>query len=174
MNHVRGSSIWDSWIILASWATDAAPVIFWSMEDQVAQPWWEQHLEVGPLFLLGGNRGGFTGKLSANEWSWIKHTHLLFRISLAMGVTCVILGMVLLLLRTKRRIWSLSCRVEESCLTRLEVTPQSRADAIMNHNKESQALASLVGLLFGMQSSTFESRIWVLLSSRQVRLACRR
>ena len=122
MNHVRGSSIWDSWIILASWATDAAPVIFWSMEDQVAQPWWEQHLEVGPLFLLGGNRGGFTGKLSANEWSWIKHTHLLSRISLGMWVTRVIL-IVLLYLMTKGSIWSLSCRVEENCLTRLEVIP---------------------------------------------------
>ena len=74
VDHVRDSSIWDSSIISAIWGTDAAPVIFWSMEDQVAQPWWEQPLEVGPLFLLGGNRGGFTVKLSANEWSWIKLT----------------------------------------------------------------------------------------------------
>ena len=39
----------------------------------------------------------------------------------------------------------------------------------MNHNKESQAHAPLAGLFLGMQSSTFESRFWVLLSSRRVR-----
>ena len=78
-----------------------------------------------------------------------------------MWVTRVILGIVLLHLRTNRRIWSHSCRVEESCLTRLTVTPHSRADAIMNHNK--------VGLFLGMQSSTFESKIWAFLSSRRVR-----
>ena len=55
---------------------------------------------------------------------------------------------------------------EESSLS---VTPHSRADAIMNHNKESQAHAPLAGLLLGMQSSTFQSRIWALLSSRRVR-----
>ena len=50
-----------------------------------------------------------------------------------MWVTRVILGIVLLHLRTMGRIWSLSCMVEERCLTRLSVTPHSRADAIMNH-----------------------------------------
>ena len=39
----------------------------------------------------------------------------------------------------------------------------------MNHNKESQAHASLESLLLGMKSSTFQSRIRALLTSRRVR-----
>ena len=86
----------------------------------------------------------------ALAWSWIKHTHLIFRISVAMWVTRVFLGNVLQHPRTKRRIWSLSCRGEENCLTRWRVN--------MNHNKESQAHAPLAGFFLGMQSSTFQLR----------------
>jgi len=151
------------WFVRAQNVKDDAPVIVWSNGGPGCTAMEGATLEIGPLVHLRGNRGGFTGKLSANAWSWNKHAHLLFvdqprYVGYSCGSGHRITSskdagkdMVTFLLGWRE----LFDEIEAPHFILASESYGGRfvpawADAIMNHNEESQANAiPLAGLLLG-------------------------